>query len=71
MNHPNIPFQYDERRSVLIAAVNAPDSVKEIANYICDGIADEHEINQAIIDGNWNIELSKGKFSLNADTRYK
>lgn len=55
--------------NIFIASTDATDSEKSIANYICDGVADEDEINMAIrtIPANGGkIQLSSGTFSLSS-----
>jgi hypothetical protein len=50
--------------SVFVAASNAPTWVKLIANYKCDGTADEVEINAAITAANGGkVVLSSGTFN--------
>lgn len=51
----------------LVAANNAPDSVKARAQYICDGTADEVQV-QAAVDavkaaGGGRVQLSRGSFN--------
>jgi parallel beta-helix repeat protein len=47
----------------LVAAANAPDSVRELAwPYACDGIADQEEVNAAIAVG-LPVEFSTGDFT--------
>ena len=55
--------------NIFIASADATDNEKSIANYICDGVADEDEINMAIrtIPTNGGkIQLSSGTFSLSS-----
>lgn len=56
--------------SLLVAASNAPAAVKLVADYICDGTADQVEINAAIAalqTGKGGIvHLSAGQFLVNA-----
>lgn len=53
----------------LVAAANAPASVKETAAYVCDGVDDQVQVNQALNDtlaaGGGKILLSAGLFLLN------
>lgn len=54
----------------LIAASDAPDKIKQIADYVCDGVDDNAEINTAILYLPANkggiIQLSPGTFNLNS-----
>ncbi|MDD5381869.1 MAG: right-handed parallel beta-helix repeat-containing protein [Phycisphaerae bacterium] len=54
----------------LVASVNAPSYIRDIAQYKCDGIRDDYEINLAITDSNTAgyglIPLSEGTFNLRA-----
>jgi hypothetical protein len=56
-----------ENPEILVAAATAPDSVKTVADYICDGTADQVEINQAIVAANaaggGHVRLSQGTFN--------
>lgn len=57
----SVGYQY------LVAASNAPDSVKAVAQYVCDGTADQVEV-QAAIDaaktaGGGIVQLSGGAFA--------
>lgn len=51
----------------LVAASNAPDSVKAAAQYVCDGTNDQVEVQAAIdaakISGGGIVQLSRGAFS--------
>lgn len=49
--------------AVLVAANDAPDVIKGRADYVCDGTADNVEI-QAAVDSYKLIRLSQGNFSL-------
>jgi hypothetical protein len=66
--------------SILIAALDAPQAIKNVADYVCDGAADEVEINNAIQNNYFTmawgiptitIKLSEGTFfisnSINVD----
>ena len=37
------------RSSLTVASVNAPESVKDLADYVCDGVADQVQINAALL----------------------
>lgn len=54
----------------MVAAADAPTSVKTWAQYVCDGTADDVQINQAIADvkaaGGGIVQLSGGHFNLAA-----
>lgn len=45
-NANNIKGVYQD--AVIVAAFNAPASIKEIADFVCDGVNDEAEIQQAV-----------------------
>lgn len=47
--------------SILVAAVDAPPSIKNVADYVCDGIADDVELNNALAFGG-EVALSEGRF---------
>jgi len=54
---------------ILVAASDAPDVIKNTANYICDGTADDVEIQAAITatpTAGGNIVLSPGTFNISA-----
>lgn len=52
---------------LLVAASNAPQSLIDRANYICDGTADQVEINAALaVSGAGGVALSPGTFNLAA-----
>lgn len=53
---------------LLVAAADAPAQTKVIADYVCDGVADEVEINAAIIAAgrSGGVCLSGGTFSIDA-----
>lgn len=53
--------------TIFIAASNATDQEKSIANIVCDGTADENDINTAFSQGK-SVELSTGTFNLTAAT---
>jgi len=59
---------------ILIAASNAPQSVKDIADYVCDGVHDEVEINTAIAalqaDSGGLVQLSHGTFHIGAPIEF-
>lgn len=51
--------------SIFVAAANAPDSLKQVAHYQCDGVDDQAEINAALqtfglVGG--HVQLSEGTF---------
>jgi len=51
---------------ILVAASDAPDSVKSAADYVCDGVADEVEITAAInalANKGGRVQLSQGTFT--------
>jgi hypothetical protein len=56
----------------LVASATAPAATKNLANYICDGVNDDVEINAAITailaagTGGGKVTLSEGQFNLNA-----
>jgi len=54
----------------LIAAADASASVKSRADYVCDGVADQTEIQTAInaaqLEGGGIVQLSEGSFSLSS-----
>ena len=52
---------------VTVAAANASTSVKERAEYVCDGAADEVQIQAALNSGKPEVVLSGGTFNI-ADT---
>ncbi|MCA9967426.1 MAG: hypothetical protein KC423_24425, partial [Anaerolineales bacterium] len=61
-------------QSILVAAANAPDSLKEVAHYQCDGTADQQEINQAIQDLSsvgGLVQLSEGTFNCTGAVRLR
>lgn len=51
------------RGTVVVAASDASDYWKSVADYICDGINDEAEINAALATGE-TVELSEGTFTI-------
>jgi hypothetical protein len=61
---PGMPF-------VVVAGADSPQSVKDVANYVCDGTADQTEINAALLDafltagGGRGTVLLSGKFTIN------
>lgn len=53
--------------SVFVAANNAPDVIKNSADYVCDGTSDQTEINQALAslgDVGGLVQLSAGTFNI-------
>jgi hypothetical protein len=50
----------------VVAASDAPSHVKAQADYVCDGTADEVEIQAAIDTGEKLVQLSEGTFSLSS-----
>jgi hypothetical protein len=63
------PSTNGSRNPVLVAASNAPSSVKATATYVCDGTDDHAEINNAIAvaaGGVGEVHLSGGLFRLAA-----
>lgn len=57
--------------AVLVASNDAPQAVKDIADYVCDGTADQVEINSAIGDatgegGRGKVQLTGGRFFIAA-----
>ena len=61
--------------AILVAANDAPDRVKDGADYVCDGVADQVEINNAILEaedrGGGRVVLSGGVLSLTAPVNLK
>lgn len=58
--------------SLLVAASDAPESVKSIANYVCSGTDDQEEINGAIAEAGelgGQIRLSAGSFNCSSAIR--
>lgn len=53
------------RTTIAVAASNAPAAFKQTADYVCDGVNDHVEINQALLDakGNGSVTLSPGTFT--------
>ena len=51
--------------TLVVAANDAPSKMKAGADYVCDGTADDSEIQAAIDTGN-PVQLTEGGFSLNA-----
>ena len=49
---------------ITVAASNAPARIKSLADYVCDGVADETEINAAIALGAGEVKLSTGTFNI-------
>lgn len=47
---------------ILVAASDSPAGIKAIANHVCDGTADEVQINAAIASGAKVVYLSQGNF---------
>ncbi|MEZ4512061.1 MAG: hypothetical protein R3C62_09305 [Chloroflexota bacterium] len=59
-------------QSILVAATNAPDSLKAVAHYRCDGTDDQAQINQAVQDlGSVGglVQLSEGTFNCTGAVR--
>lgn len=55
--------------SLLVAASNADDRIKARADYVCDGTADEEQINDALVAGSIfgaRVDLSDGWFSIDS-----
>jgi len=50
----------------LVAASNAPSEWKTVADYVCDGVADQSEI-QSAFGGGEGIVLSPGTFNISGD----
>lgn len=67
-----LPGPQEEPRtvSVMVAASNAPDHMKENADFVCDGTADEDEILCALeilrLAGSGTIKLSEGIFYISS-----
>jgi len=55
----------DGGAKLMVAASNAPTTIKNRADYVCDGTADDVQI-QAALDAGSSVELSKGDFTLAA-----
>ncbi len=47
-----------------IAAYNSPAEKKAIADYVCDGSADQEQINAAINSGAYDIMLFEGTYNI-------
>lgn len=54
----------EETEYVLVAPSDAPDRVKNLAHFICDGVQDEVEINAAITENAGMIRLASGTFNI-------
>jgi len=58
----------EAERFILVAASDADESIKSVADYVCDGVNDEEEINQAIqqavSEGIYTVVLSEGTFNV-------
>jgi len=58
----------EAERFILVAASDADESIKSVADYVCDGVNDEEEINQAIQqavdEGIYTVVLSEGTFNV-------
>ena len=59
--------------TVLVAAHDAPDSVRAIADFVCDGVNDEYELRAAAQAAseltNGRIEFSEGTYNLRQGTK--
>ena len=57
--------------SILVAASNAPQAMKDVADYVCSGTSDQSQINAAVNEANQNdnlggvVTLSPGTFTCN------
>jgi len=62
----------EAERFILVAASDADESIKSVADYVCDGVNDEEEINQAIqqavSEGIYTVVLSEGTFNVEPHT---
>lgn len=59
-------------QSILVAAVDAPEALKTVAHYQCNGTADQQEINQAIQELGTRgglVQLSEGTFTCSGAVR--
>lgn len=59
-----------EKNAILVAARDSPESAKALADYICDGVADQVEIQQAIDASRSRgmiVSLAEGTFILDGD----
>ncbi len=52
--------------AVIIAASDTPKELKSFANYVCDGVADEEEIQEAIYSGKSVVYLLPGTFYISS-----
>lgn len=59
-----------EKNAIMVAAHDSPETVKELADYICDGVADQVEIQRAIDLSRSRggvVSLAKGTFYLDGN----
>jgi hypothetical protein len=64
---PQFPTNLTMAATLLVAAADAPARVRALANYRCDGVADEVQINAALSaasEGGGEVRLSEGTFAL-------
>lgn len=63
---------FGDKRYIYVAASNTPDELKSSADYICDGVNDEAEIQAAIdsaIANGYKVLMLRGDYYLDAPTK--
>src|SRR6266545_7556103 len=60
---------------IVVAAAGAASNIRAIANYVCDGVADQTEINAAITDANAAggglVQLTEGTYTCNGAVKLR